>query len=241
MPTLPQNKAVGKTKPLSERLRAIASALPRGGVVCDIGSDHGALCRYLLERGHCRHCIVTDLNEAPLQRARNNLTDAGYSDLCTFLLSDGLNGIFLRSDFSVVIAGMGAETIAGILQRDRASIPVGTLFVLQPMTKETLLRRYLYENGFFVENETVVSENGREFIIFIARYDATPRFREDSFWFLGEHLPRADSRAVILYLKRLQSQLERMIVGRKRAGVDVSDLFEQKQQIRLILEENDED
>jgi tRNA (adenine22-N1)-methyltransferase len=48
----------------------------------------------------------------------------------------------------IAIAGMGGETIFGILNRANGQIPVGTKFVLQPMTRDSVLRRFLYEAGY---------------------------------------------------------------------------------------------
>ena len=154
MLTLPQSKEGARFTPaLSDRLCAIARGLPDGGVVCDVGSDHGALPLYLLQTNQCETAIVTDLNPAPLQRARGNLEEAGLSHRAEFILTDGIADVLVHKPDAFVIAGMGGDTIAGILHRALSQIPNGCFFALQPMTKEERLRAFLYESGFLVTEE----------------------------------------------------------------------------------------
>lgn len=217
---------------LSERLSAIAESLPRGGVMCDVGSDHGALPLFLLEKRYCRRALVTDLNAMPLKRAENVLSAAGLSQQCEFFLTDGIAELLPRMVDSYVIAGMGGETIAGILERAGSAIPKGTFFALQPMTRVHLLRKFLYENGFLVEGEQAVAENGKVFLILFARYDGVSRFREDLFYFLGEFLPKLKTDAAKLYFHHLLLQIRSKIDGKKKAGKCISD--EKKEELLLL-------
>ncbi len=226
---------------LSARLSAIADCLPTGGVVCDVGADHGALSLYLLQTGQCSRVIVTDLNSHPLARAEQNLTAAGVSDRAQFLLTDGIVEVLPYQPDGFVIAGMGGETILGILDRAKGKIAPGTVFVMQPMTREVPLRRYLYENGFCVKEEEVVLENGKVFLIFKAEFDGIPRLKEDDFFRFGEYLPNQDSAANRAYFETCLVQLESIIAGKQKAGQSVETERKQRAQCLARLEVSNED
>jgi len=127
--------------------------------VCDVGSDHGLLPLYLLKEGLCSGVLVTDLNPKPLERAKRAFGECGLTKNVFFLQADGIPEPkeSLRPN-AYVIAGMGGETISGILSRALKTISPETFFVFQPMTRSSYLRRFLYENGFRVQAERVVCE-----------------------------------------------------------------------------------
>lgn len=233
MLTWQTNKSGDKHRPdLSARLSVIAESLPRGGVVCDVGSDHGALALYLLEKQYCSKAIVTDLNSRPLARAKENLTAAGVAHRALFLLTDGICDVLSYQPDAFVIAGMGGETISGILDRAKGKILPKTVFILQPMTRIVHLRRYLYESGFCVTGEEAVLENGKVFLIFKAVFDGTSRFREDDFYMLGEHLSQNRCEANRVYYETCLLKLDSKIAGKQRAGLNVD--IEQKQRSKYL-------
>ena len=55
---------------LSERLRMVASLVPQCDTAADVGTDHGYLAAWLLQRGIVDHVFATDINAGPLQRAK---------------------------------------------------------------------------------------------------------------------------------------------------------------------------
>ena len=146
----------GRPCPLSARLSALAALVPKGAFVCDVGSDHGMLPMYLLQEGICEKAVVSDVNAAPLERAKEAFSQSGLSDRAVFCLCDGIAALLQHKPDVFVIAGMGGETIRRILSEALAAIPSGAAFLLQPMTKEASLRAFLYENGFRIKNETAV-------------------------------------------------------------------------------------
>lgn len=241
MLTWPENKAeMSASTSLSDRLSVIAESLPRGGVICDVGSDHGALPLFLLQNNWCRRAVVTDLNELPLKRAKLNLKNNGVDHLADFVLTDGISDVLSYGADAYVIAGMGGETIAGILSRALDRIPKQTVFVLQPMTKEIFLRRYLYEHGFRMESEVAVEENGKTFLVFCAVFDGVIRSHDDDFYFVGEFLSRLRSKAACSYLKKNLMKIKSKIDGKKKAGLSVLSEEREKMAYLAALEVKDE-
>lgn len=234
------NKEPVRPACLSERLSAIADRLPKDSVVCDVGSDHGALPLFLLKSGRCRRAIVTDLNRLPLERAKKALSEEGVAHLADFVLTDGIEAVIPCRPDAFVIAGMGGETIAGILSRGVSGLNVGASFILQPMSRAAYLRKYLYENGFLITEETVVAENGKAFPIFCAVYDKTVRSKDDFFYRFGEFLPKDKSAHTQFYWSVRLAKIRTKIVGKQSAGMDVSEDQREEAYLLSLLEEINE-
>ena len=95
---------------LSLRLETIASLVPLGARVCDVGTDHGLLPIYLKQKGIAKSVIATDLNEKPLENARKNISSSGITDI-SLRLCDGLSGVSQNEADTVIIAGMGEKLL----------------------------------------------------------------------------------------------------------------------------------
>ena len=100
---------------LSNRLGQIARMVQPGSVVADIGTDHGQLMVYLAQNGTIRRGYACDINEKPLNKARQIIADYGLEDRIECVLASGLDGLQPGSVDTVVIAGMGGDLTARIL------------------------------------------------------------------------------------------------------------------------------
>lgn len=143
--------------PISARLLACAAFVPPDARVADIGCDHGYLGIYLLRQGIARAVLAADINQAPLQTAFRNARKCGVADKMCFFLSDGLKN--LPPDFDVLVcAGMGADTIISVLQAAPWLKSKHYRLILQCQSKTPTLRRYLSENGWYIEEESVLRD-----------------------------------------------------------------------------------
>ena len=152
---------------LQPRLQLLSELIPAGAKLADVGTDHGYLPVALLQRGRIRSAIAADIGEEPLQHARRTAEEYEISGI-DFRLCDGLTGIAPEEADTIVIAGMGGETILSIL----TAAPwtrTNTLLLLQPMTKIELLRRWLGENGYIIERERLVWDKGILYPVFLVR------------------------------------------------------------------------
>ena len=101
---------------ISKRLETIASMVPSGKVVFDVGSDHALLPCYLVENGISTKVYAGDNKKGPLESALKNISVHGLNDKIIPVLSDGLNEA--REDVEVVIiAGMGYHTAIDIIEK----------------------------------------------------------------------------------------------------------------------------
>ena len=73
---------------LSNRLGQIARMVQPGSVVADIGTDHGQLMVYLAQNGTIRRGYACDINEKPLNKARQIIADYGLEDRNAYWLRD---------------------------------------------------------------------------------------------------------------------------------------------------------
>ncbi len=151
---------------LSKRLEAIARLIPPCGGVADVGTDHGYIPVWLRQNGYTDKIVASDINPEPLGSAIDAAIEHGLVDSIDFKLCDGLKGICDRGLHTVVIAGMGGETIADILSFALWTSQPDRTLVLQPMTKSDELRRWLINNNYKIISEKLV-EDGRLYEILL--------------------------------------------------------------------------
>jgi tRNA (adenine22-N1)-methyltransferase len=143
---------------LKNRLYTVSTLVPHGARVADIGTDHGHLPIYLIQKGISPFCLACDIKEKPLQSAKENIAKTGTENIET-RLGAGLGPTLPHEMDCIVVAGMGGEVIASILaDAPWVKNPEYTL-ILQPMTSADSLRRWLCENGFLITGETLSFED----------------------------------------------------------------------------------
>lgn len=158
---------------LRPRLSAIASFVPRGSRVADIGTDHAYLPVFLLQAGAVEQAIAIDVHPGPYQAAVETVTSAGLSNAISVRLGDGLTVLAEGEADTVVIAGMGGNTIIKILED---SFPVAqslTRLILQPMVASAAIRRWLAANGWCIVDETLVEDDRILYEIIVAEQGTT--------------------------------------------------------------------
>ena len=71
-----QEKEIKKTRlRLSERLKLVASFVPEGSRIADIGTDHGYVPIYLAEIGKLKSALAMDVRKGPLARADEHIEE----------------------------------------------------------------------------------------------------------------------------------------------------------------------
>ncbi len=170
---------------LSVRLSTIASLIPEGAKVCDVGTDHAFLPLALKKSGRALCVIATDINEKPLEKARENIKKANIDGI-SLRLCDGTQGVERDEADTFIVAGIGGEVISGILSRGIEKINSDDItLVLQPTTSPEFLRKFLYDNGFVIEEEIPVEENGKLYSVMKCRYSGEKQIKENYFYFSG--------------------------------------------------------
>lgn len=197
---------------LSARLQTIAQQVPQGARLVDVGTDHGYLPVWLLQNGRVEKAIASDLREGPLERARATARQYGIEETLSLRLCDGLAGIEANEVDTVVIAGMGGETIASIL-RAAPWAHQDKLLLLQPMTGMPQLRRWLQENGYAILSERVAQEGTKLYSIWTVREGQMGPLSPAELW-AGKNSPDP---LRIEYLILAEEKAEKALQGHKSA------------------------
>lgn len=135
--------------------------------MADVGTDHGYLPVYLAQNGIARRIIATDSSAKSLETARRNAAARGVTDRIDFRVADGLAGVAAGEADTIVVAGLGGETIARIIA-DAPWIKECCKLILQPQTKLGELVRTLGDLGFSITDAELVSEKGRCYTVIVA-------------------------------------------------------------------------
>lgn len=198
---------------LSPRLRMIADQVPPGFRLADVGSDHGLLPLYLLSQGRIPSAIATDLHAAPLERGRQAAREQGREAQISFRLCDGLAAVSPEEVDAVAIAGMGGETIAGILEA--APWSREKLLLLQPMSRAEVLRPWLSVHGCAIRREELVLDRGHVYPVLTVEGGTMPPLTAVQ-RYCG--LSPRDGPLFPVYLRRWIERLERACAGLEQGG-----------------------
>lgn len=197
---------------LSPRLRSVADLVPHDARFADVGTDHAYLPVWLLQQGVISHAIVSDLRRGPLERAQDTAEKYGLTGRMAFRLCDGLSGIRPEEADTIAIAGMGGETVAAILAAAPWTWERGCLLLLQPMSAQPFLRRWLQEHGYSIQREVLSQERGTIYTAFQVKAEPTRALTPAEQWAgrqsRGEEAPLRAS-----YLDRLLRQTARAVAG----------------------------
>ncbi len=193
---------------LDARLTAVAQAVRPGARVADVGCDHGRLICALAACGRIPGGVACDLREGPLQGARTRIREMGLEGKIDARLCDGLSGVRPEEADDIVVAGMGGETIAGILSGAQWLRDEKKSLVLQPQTKEADLRRWLWGHGFEIRQERGVRAGRFAYLVMTARYCGVRREADDWEALVGL-LPGQEDAGAAAVLRLLARRLRR--------------------------------
>lgn len=185
---------------LDSRLLATASFVRKGAIVADIGTDHAYLVAYLLLNKTSPKGFACDIKPNPLKKAASTIKKYGLTDKVDLVLCDGLSGLKRDDADDVVIAGMGGETIADILSDCLWSKDIQKHYILQPMTKADVLRKYLCDNGYVIETEKAVCDRDKVYTIMSVYYKDKLVTADALYCEIGEHAKNKNAES-IAYIK----------------------------------------
>jgi len=153
---------------LSKRLQVIVDLVGNGASVADIGTDHGYIPVYLAQAQTAHRIIASDISAESLSAARRSATEANVIDSIKFVVAPGLNGITPAEVDTIIIAGLGGETITGILNDAPWTKHHGVTLILQPQSKIDILFRFLYDDGYKIKQIKKVLDRGKYYTAILA-------------------------------------------------------------------------
>ncbi len=125
----------------------------RNKVVFDVGSDHALLPCFLLENGICEKVYAGEIAEGPLNNIKEAVKKHHLEGKLIPVFSDGLAKAEDDVDI-VIISGMGYHTIKHILES--CEVERYQYFLVQSNTDVDLVRRYISEKNYTIEDERIV-------------------------------------------------------------------------------------
>jgi tRNA (adenine22-N1)-methyltransferase len=117
--------------------------------------------------------IASDISAPPLERGRELALRCGVADKITFIQADGIPDALRGAVDTVIISGMGGETIAGILAAAPWLSDGGVCLILQPQSRYEILEAYLRRSGYAISDCELTQEGKSVYLIFSARGGAS--------------------------------------------------------------------
>ncbi|MCX7921610.1 MAG: class I SAM-dependent methyltransferase [Clostridia bacterium] len=175
---------------LKGRLKLIADKVPACETICDIGTDHAYIPIFLILKGICKKAIAADVKTGPLLAAEENIKLYKLGEYIETRLGNGLEPISRGEAEAIVIAGMGGALIREILQKGFDVAKEAELLILQPMNAVEAVREWLYESGFEIYDEELVSEEEKIYNVITARWTGSVKKPQLIHYYIGESLIR---------------------------------------------------
>ena len=197
---------------MNRRLAKLYEKITPGVGVIDVGTDHGYLPVALAKAAYPGRILASDLRAEPLNAARRSAEREGVTDRIEFLLCDGLSLCPPDAVDTIVIAGMGGDTIVKILDDAEFCLDKRYRFILQPMTKPEVLRYWLAYNEFGILSETKVFDAGTLYQILTARFGGRTKLN-DAELYIGKASLEEDRALHALALSQLEDRLDKALAG----------------------------
>ena len=157
------------SRSLDPRLSLVFDLYDPCDLGADIGTDHAHLPAALLQRGRCRHMILTDLSESALRNARDEMIRFRLTDRVTLRAGNGLEPLDEACGM-ISVTGMGGRTIRDILLEGKEKLQ-GASLVLSAHTDLPLIREALNLIGYYPDREEPCFCAGRYYLVLRARPD----------------------------------------------------------------------
>ncbi len=151
---------------ISKRLEAISSLVPINSKVIDIGCDHALLDIYMYQKKIANKIIATDINKNALTNAKENIKNAKLDKFIETRLGNGLEPLNNKDDINtIIISGVGAHTVNGILKNNQSKLKNITTIIIQSNTKLSFLRKEITKLNYKIADELMIEDNKKIYVI----------------------------------------------------------------------------
>lgn len=151
---------------LSKRLETVASMVTKGNRAADVGCDHGFVPIFLVESGISPLAVAADVRPGPLSRAKEHIKEHRLEEKIQTRLSDGLANIKPGEADSLIMSGIGGILMMRLLQDEEHTAKSFKELILSPQSELFDVRRYLVSNGYLIEYEHMLCDEGKYYFIF---------------------------------------------------------------------------
>ena len=174
--------------------------------IMDVGCDHALLDIYLYQNNDKLNILATDVNKNPLKSAKKNIDKYGLTDKIIIKESKGID--LLDKNSTVVIAGMGKDTIVDILKENKDKLKLIDNLIVSSHSKIPELRRDINELDFKIIKEKVVYDENKYYVII--NYSKGKEKLTDEELLLGPSLLKNKDKEVLEYYRYLLDKYTRI-------------------------------
>ena len=153
------------TVSLGPRLQMVASFVPEGSRLGDIGTDHAYLPIALYETGRIIKAVAVDVHEGPYISALTAVKNRHFQGVIDVRLGDGLMPLLPGEVNVLTLAGMGGRTMLDILSARPDVLETVSSLILQPQGAEGAVRLALPEGNWMLKAERLVEEDDRKYVV----------------------------------------------------------------------------
>lgn len=193
---------------LSKRLQCIADFVDQyasGLILADIGTDHGYLPCYLVDKQSIPIAYACDVAKGPLESSKQTIVEMNLQQKVFALLGNGLEPVYKLPIEVITISGMGGILIKDILDAYLGQMQTVEYLILQPNTSIGDVREYLLENGWNIIDENIVEDANHLYeIIVFKRQDCVAQMKMSKNYQFGPILLQEKSE---IFVKKWQREL----------------------------------
>ncbi len=217
---------------LTGRLGLIGEMLPAGNCLLDVGTDHALIPAVAVMDGLFPRAVATDIRPGPLERAARTVRKHALEFSIDLRLGPGFAPVQPGECDVVVLAGMGALMITGILEAHPAVAQQASRLLLQPMHAQERLRPWLRANGYEILDEQLAEEGRKRYQVLAVRHvgshwepDGNRNGRTEMEWALidrfGEGIMRRGGPVALRWMEDWRVRQARIAAGLRRAGQEL--------------------
>ena len=177
---------------LSKRLETVASMVTKGNRAADVGCDHGFVPIFLVESGISPLAVAADV-------------------------SDGLANIKPGEADSLIMSGIGGILMMRLLQDEEHTAKSFKELILSPQSELFDVRRYLVSNGYLIEYEHMLCDEGKYYFIFHVLVKKDEREWSEEEYRYGKDICKDDMKTFLAYLEKEERQYEQILEKMKQA------------------------
>ncbi|OKL38131.1 tRNA (adenine(22)-N(1))-methyltransferase [Domibacillus mangrovi] len=195
---------------LSKRLEIVASFIHPAKTFADIGSDHAYLPCYAVKKGIVTRAVAGEVVEGPFQSAKRQVVSEGLSAYIDVRKGSGLAVLETGEVECITIAGMGGPLISSILKAGADKLRGVKKLVLQPNIAAHSVRTWLDSNGWVIEDEAILEEDGQVYEVISSVLGTGKKLTEKERYF-GPHLMNSQNEAFRLKWQRELTQIDQVL------------------------------
>lgn len=167
---------------INNRLKKIGDLVETNSFCLDVGCDHALLDIYLQKERKKIKTIASDIAKGPLEQARKNIEREHLEKEIELRLGPGLKPYTDEID-TIIISGMGGRNIIGICKEDLPVLKKVKTLILSPNNYQEDVKRFICQNGFYIEKEEFVKD--KNFIYQIIIFQKGKRKYSKKEYFMG--------------------------------------------------------